>query len=391
MQTDSNQHNILKGNESLTTWLKRLVISLTFLAWIVLAAVLLWAIGQIFRAFVLLALGATIATVVYPLVGWLERKMPRPLAVTIVYILVFGVLGGLLYYLINTIIGQVMLLIQYIQGIIKSGGAGPIQPVLSTLRHFGISQSQIQSFGQNLVTRLQTFISDIIPILSNVFDIILNIVLIILLSIYFLLAGPRIVRWLRTQTPVRLRSSINFLLDTLERVIGGNFRGTFILGMVIAFFIGVGTYFIGVPFPLLLASIAFVMEFVPVLGFYITAISAVLFGLTQGWLVGVITLGYVLLVQALEGEILAPRIVGHTIGIHPIIIIVALIAGVQLFGILGAFYSGPVAGLIQAIFIAIWRAWKQHHPDQFPPEQPDNKQPTQEEVLKTGNGSGKPG
>ena len=391
MPSDSDQRSILKGNQSLTAWLKRLVVSLTFLAWIALAAVLIWAVGQIFRAFVLVALGATIATVVYPFVGWLERRMPRPLAITIVYVLLFGALGGLLYYLINTIIGQIPSLIQYIQGIINSRGAGPIQPVLNTLHHLGISQSQIRSFEQNLVTQLQGFVSNIIPLLSNVFDIVLNMILIVLLSIYFLLVGPRIVHWLRTGTPVQLRDGITFLLDTLERVIGGNFRGTFLLAAVIAVFIGVGTYFIGVPYPLLLASIAFVLEFVPVLGFYLTAISAVLFALTQGWVVGLITLGYVLLVQALEGEILAPRIVGHTIGIHPILVIAALIAGVQLFGILGAFYSGPVAGLIQALFIALWRTWKEHHPDQFPQEQHANQQPAQQEVPSARERQGKPG
>jgi hypothetical protein len=63
------------------------------------------------------------------------------------------------------------------------------------------------------------------------------------------------------QTPVQLRGGTNFLLDMLERVIGGNFRGTFILGVVIAVVIGIGTYLIGVPYPLLLASIAFVMDY----------------------------------------------------------------------------------------------------------------------------------
>ncbi|HZU68182.1 MAG TPA: AI-2E family transporter [Ktedonobacteraceae bacterium] len=391
MLSRPNEPGILKGNESLTTWVKRLVISLTILAWLALAAIFIWAIGQIFRAFVLALLGATIATVVYPLVRWLEHKIARPWAVTIVYIIVFCLLGALLYYLINTIIIQVMGFIHYIQAIINSNGAGPIQPVLKTLQRLGISQNQIRSFEQNLVTQLQGILGNIIPLLSNVFDIILDIVLIVLLSIYFLLVGPRIVHWLRTGTPVQIRGGTNFLLDTLERVIGGNFRGTFILGVVLGVYIGIGAYFIGVPFPFLLGSIAFVMEFIPVLGFYITAITAVLFGLTHGWITGLITLGFVILGQALEGEILAPRIVGHTIGIHPILIIVALIAGVQLFGILGAFYSGPVTGLIQSIFLAVWHAWKERHPEQFPKEQLDLSKPGHEVSPNAGDTGGKPG
>ncbi len=385
MLSRPKQRSILKGTDTLTTWVTRIIISLTILAWLALAAVFIWAIGEIFRAFVLALFGATIATVVYPLVRWLEHKIARPWAVTIVYILVFCLLGGLLYYLINTIIIQVTGFIQYIQGIISSNGAGPIQPVLNTLHHLGISQSQINSFEQNLVAQLQGILGNLIPLLSNVFDIILDIVLIVLLSIYFLLVGPRIVRWIRMATPVQVRGGANFLVDTLERVIGGNFRGTFILGAVIGVYVGIGTYFIGVPFPFLLGSIAFVLEFIPVLGFYLTAITAVLFALTHGWVIGLITLFYVILGQALEGEILAPRIVGHTIGIHPILIIVALIAGVQLFGILGAFYSGPVAGLIQAVFVMVWRIWKENNPDQFPKKQLDTSEPSQDVAPNAGD------
>src|SRR6185312_1861834 len=113
-------------NESLTPWLKRLVVSLTFLVWLILIGIVLWMLGHVSTALVLLAIAATIATVAYPLVNWLERKIPRPLAVAIVYTLVFCVFGGLLYFLINTIINQVLSLIQYIQSLINSRGNNQI-------------------------------------------------------------------------------------------------------------------------------------------------------------------------------------------------------------------------------------------------------------------------
>src|SRR5258706_11837980 len=137
MSSDSsNRRGILKENGSLTTWLKRLIVSLTFLVWLALTVAVLWMLGHVSTALILLAIGATIATVVYPLVNWLERKMPRPLAVAIVYTLVFCALGGLLYFLINTIINQILSLIRYIQSLINSNGNNQINPILDTLRRF---------------------------------------------------------------------------------------------------------------------------------------------------------------------------------------------------------------------------------------------------------------
>jgi predicted PurR-regulated permease PerM len=381
MSSDSsNRRGILKENGSLTTWLKRLIVSLTFLVWLALTVAVLWMLGHVSTALILLAIGATIATVVYPLVNWLERKMPRPLAVAIVYTLVFCALGGLLYFLINTIINQILSLIQYIQSLINSNGNNQINPILDTLRRFGISQSELRLLGQNLIGQLQGIVNNVVPFVSNIFGIILNMVLVALLSIYFLVAGPHITYWLRHKTPKRLRGGTNFLLDTLEQVIGRNFRGSLLMSTIISTITGVGLYFIGVPYPILLSALAFVLEFIPVVGFYVTAITVVLFALTQGWVTGLVALGFVILLQALEGEILAPRIIGGAIGIHPIIMIAALIAGGQLYGILGIFYSGPAAGLIQAIVLALWSYWKQSHPDQFPQEKHENQQQGQEEA-----------
>ena len=75
---------------------------------------------------------------------------------------------------------------------------------------------------------------------------------------------------------------------------------------------------------------------------------------------------YFLVVHAIESHIVGPRIVGHAVGLHPIISISALIAGAELFGILGALFVAPVVGVIQAIIVSIWREWRTIHPEQFP-------------------------
>ena len=87
--------------------------------------------------------------------------------------------------------------------------------------------------------------------------------------------------------------------------------------------------------------------------------------MTKGWILALIVLAYFVIVHVLEGDVVGPRIVGKAIGLHPVVSLVALIAGGELFGIWGALFAPPVAGVIQALLVAIWSEWRETHPDEF--------------------------
>lgn len=353
-----------------STWLRRLIITLTLLAWIALAFVVAWLIGRVAQALLLLAIGALLAYVVYPLVRWLEHVMPRLLAVILVYLLVLIGLGILLYFVATTVIEQINSLIHYVQTLISAppNGSSQVQPILDALQRIGISQDQLRSLGQQILGQLQGLVANVVPFVSNVLSILLNTFLTAILSIYFLFTGPKITQWLRQKTPEPQREQINFLLDTMQRVVGGYIRGTLTLAAVFSVLTGIAITIIGVPYPLLLSVFAFIMEFVPFLGVYIEGTAIVLLALTQGWTTGLLALGVVVLLQNLENNVLSPRIVGDAVGINPIINIFAVIAGTNLFGIAGAFFAAPIAGFIQALIQALWLWWKTSHPEKFPDE-----------------------
>jgi predicted PurR-regulated permease PerM len=92
----------------------------------------------------------------------------------------------------------------------------------------------------------------------------------------------------------------------------------------------------------------------------------------QGWLIAVIVLVYFVVVHVIESDIVGPRIVGQSIGLHPVVSLAALLAGAELFGIGGALFASPVAGVIQALLVAIWVEWRATHPHQFQGAQDDN-------------------
>ena len=183
----------------------------------------------------------------------------------------------------------------------------------------------------------------------------------LLLSIYLLIDGACLNRWLRTNLPLSQQTRVHFFLDTLERVIGGYIRGQLILSLLIGLLVGFGMALLHVPFAILLGVLAFVFAFVPVLGTFISGAACVLLALTQGWVWAVIVLIYFIGIHIFEGDLVGPRIVGKAVGLHPIVSLVALIAGSELFGIWGAIFASPIAGILQAILMALWLEWRETH------------------------------
>jgi predicted PurR-regulated permease PerM len=95
----------------------------------------------------------------------------------------------------------------------------------------------------------------------------------------------------------------------------------------------------------------------------------ILAAIPQGWVVMLIVAMYMTLLQGIVlGQVLSPSVFSQTVGVHPIVALFALVAGAELFGLLGRFLSVPVAGMLQQLIVALWHRWKDEHPEQFPPE-----------------------
>jgi predicted PurR-regulated permease PerM len=177
------------------------------------------------------------------------------------------------------------------------------------------------------------------------------------------------IRWLRLKTPLSQRDNINFLLRALDESIGGYFRGSLLLALIGAMGTGAGLALLRVQYAALLGVLFFFLYFVPVVGAYVIEALCILAALPQGWITMLIVAVYMTLLQGVFlGQILSPRVFSKTVGVHPIVALFALVAGAELFGLLGGFLSVPVAGVLQQLIVSFWRRWKDEHPEQFPPE-----------------------
>jgi len=351
-------------------WTRRLTISLTILAWIAIVLIAFWFLGQITYPLLLAILSIIIAYVLYPLVKLLRRVMPNALAVLLAYLAVLIGLLLILYYVFWAAIAQLVTLIAGLQknlpAIIEHS-----QSISNALQQIDISPQQFALSGEQLLKQALNVVNTLLPLASNFFTFLISCIIVTSLSIYFILDGKRCLDWLRNHTPLSRRVQIAFFLDTLDHIMGAFLRGQLTAATITTAIVGVGLYLIGVPYAILLTVIVFIFEFIPQIGSYISSFIVIIFAFaTRGWETGLITAVFSGLVQGgLEGQVLQPRILGGAVGLHPIVALFALLVGAALFGLPGAIFAAPVAGIAQVFLLSAWRTWKQAHPEEFPEEE----------------------
>ena len=367
-------------------WMRRLLIALTIIAWVVIGCFVLFVIWLFGESFTLLLIAGLLAYIIYPFVLFFQRVMPRPLAVIIVYFVLLFALSVLVYLVGVSFVQQLAALITFVTQLLSPEGQQHIRPFLDALQKIGISKEQFTVFGDQFLAQLHGVLLSALPFVGGIFSWIILVFTIATLSVYFLLDGARVITWLRMRTPLNYRDTIGFLLSTADRAAGGYFRGLLLLAIVAGVGAGVFLQLVGNPFSVLLGVLSFALFFIPIIGGFVSGLLCILFALPQGWETALIVGIYIITLQVvILGLILEPRIFNRTVGVHPILVIFAIFAALERFSILGVLLAIPITGLVQEILIAYWKRYQTKHPDQFPPQAPPSAQPelVAEKITKT--------
>ncbi len=329
------------------TWSRRFIITLTIIGWIAIGCFLLFVVSRIGKTLEVMLIAGLLAYIVYPLVQLFRKVMPLFLAVILVYFVLLIVLSILVYLVGVSFIRQLVSLVQHIMQALSPEGQQEISPLLDFLQRIGISKNQFVGFGDQFVSQLQGIVVGVLPIVGGIFNWIIVVVVIATLSVYFVLDGPRIIAWCRVRTPKRNRDTISFLVETADAAVGGYFRGLLILAIIAGVGAGAFLALIGSPFSVLLGVLVFALFFIPIVGGFVSGLLCILLTIPQGWLTALAVGIYIIVLQTvILGTILEPRIFSHTVGMHPILVIFAIFAGIELFGILGALLAVPVVGVL---------------------------------------------
>ena len=197
-------------------------------------------------------------------------------------------------------------------------------------------------------------ISGLIESLIYGYNSLVVIVLAPILSYYFLKDVEMIKRRFIAVLPSQSRADILSVVAEIDGVLLGFVRGNLLICLVIGIITAVVLSVLGVNFALLLGLIAGVAELIPYFGPFVGSLPAVVVALLESPRLALYTILALLVVQQLEGSVLAPRILGDRVGLHPLLVVFALFAGGKLWGIIGLLVAVPLAASIKVILNYIY-------------------------------------
>jgi predicted PurR-regulated permease PerM len=339
---------------------RKLVVS-TYLQYIVLAlgvVLLVSFVRQVGGVLLTFLAAGVLAYVLNPLVRRLEElRVPRAIAVIGVFLVLILVVVVTLLLIIVPSVGQVQIIIRNPQDLVDQAIAliNRAQNIPYVGRYVAeMDQDRIlQLLKQNAPSAEQAanVATGVIGGVFGVFGTIFNLLLMVLISIYLLLEREKITHALLHTIPGTVRDQSLELFYEVERSLVKYLRGQLllcaimgVLGWAIMFFT-VGEYALAVG-----AWVA-ATEIIPVLGAFLGAIPAVavaLFVPQGGFVQALLVAGLFLVAQQIEGNLLVPRIQGGSVGVHPLLVLFATLAGTALYGILGAIFAVPVVAIVAA-------------------------------------------
>ncbi len=177
----------------------------------------------------------------------------------------------------------------------------------------------------------------------------LQIVLVVLASVYFLYDYPRFTAQFRRLVPTRYHGIVAEVSEKADTAVGGYLRGQLLITAMVGVTIWIGLTILGVPLATAIAFLAAVFNLVPYLGPVIGAVPAVLLALTVSPLTALLAIGVFVVANQLEGNLLSPLVLSRSTNLHPVTVLLAIMAGLGMFGLVGALLAVPTVAFAKVV------------------------------------------
>lgn len=305
------------------------------------------------------AFGATRAN---QLVGF---RFSRPAAVVIVYLgLLLAILLAVAWLVPPTVVQLSQLALQlpeYIKGIPKASAW-----LQNELAQFGIYVN-IPQAAQTGLASLQTYaamlIQNALNILTSLLSFFANLFLVLIISFFIALDAPRLQSViLRDLVPKQFYDEYRFFSQSVDRTFGGFIRGQLVQAALVAIGTAVAMTVFGLDFVLVASLFAGVLMLIPLVGPILALIPPLFVVLLQSphmalWLTLVLFVYQFIIVN-----VLMPRLLSEAVGLHPLLVLAALLVSIKVAGFWGAFFGIPVVGVLWAMGVFFFERWQRAHP-----------------------------
>ncbi len=338
----------------------------------------LWVLMRVISAVQLVVLAFSAALLVtamlQPTVARLRRLgLPRGLATAVTAIAGFVLMGLVGWF----VVWQVMDNLDNLSDRVRDGIEELKRWLLDSPFH--VTEQQINDIAKNLSDTIGTNTEEITSAglqgVTVMVEILTGILLTMFSTLFLLYDGKRIWHWVLKLVPEQARDGVAAAGPRAWRTLTAYVRGTVIVALIDAIFIGLGIYFLDVPMAVPLAVFIFLFAFIPLVGAVVSGALAVVVALvTQGVFTALMVLIVVLAVQ-LEGHVLQPFILGRAVRVHPLAVVLAVAAGGLTAGIGGAVVAVPLVAVTNTVVVSLRAYSKEQAPRAAPapvaaPDQP---------------------
>ncbi len=291
----------------------------------------LWIIYLIRDLLVILFMGLILMSALQPLVNQLTKlKLPKALSIGITYIIIIGIIAGVLISALPTFIEQTDKLVV-------------ILPRLTAqfFNFTNIDKSVIQSEISNLSR-------NIFSITINIFDNFITIIFLLVLTFYLLLERDDLETRI-SDLFIGKEDRVRSLIIKIQDKLGAWLRGQLLLSIIIGIFSFIGLTLLNIPYALPLALFSGIMEVIPLIGPIISAIPAMLITLTISPILSLGVAAMYFVIHQTENHLIVPQVMKRAVGLNPLVVILAIAIGSRLLGLIGSLLAVPIAVVAQIL------------------------------------------
>ena len=307
-------------------------------------------LSRVFDLLLILLVAIVFAEGMRPIVNRLsERRLPRPLAIVVVYLGFIAVLALLITLLVQPIIDEATTLARNLPSYQAS-----IESTVASWQHtLNLGGSGSPNIGSTLAGGLDTAKNVLLTIGGYIVGVLVNLVLILVIGFLWLVTSERLKHFVVDLLPTRHQALAGDVFREMGQRMGGFLRATAINMVVVGVLTGVACTALGLPSPVLLGIFAGLSAAIPLVGPFLGIVPPLLLALTIGPGHAVLVVVVLLIVQLLDANFVVPQVMNRVVSLPALAVVVSLLIGGALEGLIGALLAVPVASALQVVLLRV--------------------------------------
>jgi len=352
-----------ENSEMVRLWTRVTLRVIVVLAGLIVAS---WLLYQIRSVLLLLVLSIFFCYLIAPIVRLIEQpvyigryeiRMPRSIAIIVVYLSIGAAFFAVLQLVWPPLSQQVTELAKNLPGYSKSAQASVTKifnDANSWMKHVKVPQAwqdAIFTRASDMASSVAEWLTESLAGALGYLQYLTWLVLAPVLSFFLLKDAASFEQNLLALLPTeRLQKRAHWLLMDISGTLAAYIRAQITACLVVGALMMIGLTLIGAPYPIVLGAIAGLLEFIPLVGPLLSALIIFLLTLTVSFKTALVVALFLAILRIIEDYVVYPRIVGRGIKMHPIMVILAILAGAEIGGLIGIFLSIPAVGLVMVFY-----------------------------------------